>query len=63
MLLAQVGLTLEDLLHKFVCCEVVDAVECKSCMTSDEARQTKSKFVKRLTIGKVRTRLFLKNAL
>ena len=54
MLYTQAGLTLEDLLHRFVCCEVVDAVQCKSCSKSEWTSSRKSKFIKRLTLGKVR---------
>ena len=52
----QVGLGLEDLLRKFVCSETVDAVECQGCGQSGDTNQptaVRTKFIKRLTLGKV----------
>ncbi|KXJ15963.1 ubiquitin carboxyl-terminal hydrolase 30 homolog isoform X2 [Exaiptasia diaphana] len=50
----QIGLSIEDLLRQFVCSETVNAVECKECARKEnQQNETKSTFVKRLTIGKV----------
>ncbi|EDO44586.1 predicted protein [Nematostella vectensis] len=49
----QVGLSLEDLLQKFVCSESVDSVECKGCGNLGSENTNKSSFIKRLTVGKL----------
>lgn len=58
------GLTLEDLLQAFVCSETVDSVYCGGCQQQNSVQPTsavKTKFVKRLTFGKVRSYfIFLK---
>lgn len=52
----QMGLTLEDLLQAFVCSETVDSVYCGGCKQQNSVRSTsavKTKFIKRLTFGKL----------
>ncbi|KAK2574549.1 Ubiquitin carboxyl-terminal hydrolase 30 [Acropora cervicornis] len=52
----QMGLTLEDLLQAFVCSETVDSVYCGGCRQQNSVQSTsavKTKFIKRLTFGKL----------
>lgn len=52
----QIGLSLEDLLHSFVCSETVDSVECYGCReqhSGESVNAVRTTFIKRLTLGKL----------